>query len=196
MWRALMCCFCLVLVATTATAQDCPKGVDPSYCAVANATGGTVITGTPEEINRKLQEAVVLQPQVQSKAPATPVVQDSTHQMYFIVGSVFPWIKLLLFATAAYCFIKKKYQLLGGAAYGVWLVSPILFHGLHNMAWEMRWSQLEAPDVMSSLEASVIAALVAIYVFYKNSKTYVKAITLVLSYLVFAFLSMVAGGIG
>lgn len=37
-----------------AAAADCPAGVDPVYCQTAEATGGKVYSGSPEEVTQQL----------------------------------------------------------------------------------------------------------------------------------------------
>ena len=40
-------------------AGNCPPNADPSYCAVANSTGGKVYSGTPEENFKSLEKDVI-----------------------------------------------------------------------------------------------------------------------------------------
>jgi hypothetical protein len=101
-----------------------------------------------------------------------------------------------LFIIAAYCLFRKQYALFGSMAYALLLVSPALFHTLQNMAWEMRWNSIDSFDIQSSLTASLLIALAAYWIFYKNTKKYIKIIILFASFLAFMLCSMITQGIG
>jgi hypothetical protein len=195
-----ICALCFAICADAVAAEACPKGVDPSYCAIANATGGKVITGTPEEMNRQLQETLEYpsgSPSIpeSSSEIVTPVVQSGAHPLYKTVSKMFPFLSFLLLVTAAVCLVKKKYRLLGSVTYGLFLASPQLFHALKNMAWYMRWNAIDASDVIVSLEVAAVATVIVSYVFYKNTKKYVKVIALILSFVWYVASGMLAVGL-
>lgn len=52
----MLTAFALVFMFLTqfASAADCPAGADPVYCQVAEATGGKVYSGSPEEVTQQL----------------------------------------------------------------------------------------------------------------------------------------------
>jgi hypothetical protein len=197
---------CFAHVASAANAQDCPKGVDPTYCAVANATGGKVIVTTPDNLQKDFEKQVL--GEIQSRAVHTDVIsstsaaqlkEEKLQQNLFWLQAIILLCSTMLCGIATVCFLQKKHLILGGLSYGVFMVNPVISLRLNMMLWSdySGSAVVQVNDIVASmvlLSIVILASFVARSVFSKERASSTKLTFAIASFLIVALQTLCVQG--
>ncbi len=92
----LMCAALGSLTGRPALAADCPAGADPVYCQMAEATGGKVISGSPDEVAAQLNTAMADRMNPVVLAPETPLEALLQFRLEYLAPFLAAFIPLTL----------------------------------------------------------------------------------------------------